>query len=127
MVIRGKKLIKEHIAIIAAVIVIITAFILLWWYCAFLPSWIKWNTFSTDYGEGFIKLDGKHLCIYDSADDDKPVWRSKDDMAVQSVIIKDIDRDGFEELMDYLPLNTIIDHEIISRIGDIIYESAVIK
>ncbi len=35
--------------------------------------------------------------------------------------------DGFEELMDYLPLNTIIDHEIISRIGDIIYESAVIK
>ena len=99
MVIKGKKLIKEHIAIIAAVIVIITAFILLWWYCAFLPSWIKWKTFSTDYGEGFIKLDGKHLCIYDRSDDDTAVWRSKDDMAVQSVIIKDIDRDGFEELI----------------------------
>ncbi|MBP5311139.1 MAG: CapA family protein, partial [Lachnospiraceae bacterium] len=99
MAIRGKKLIKKHIAIIAAVIVIITAFILLWWYCAFLPSWIEWKAFSTDYGEGFIKLKDRHLSIYDNENDEKPVWRSQDDMAIQSVIIKDIDRDGLEELI----------------------------
>ena len=98
MAIKVKKLIKEHIAIIAAVIVIITAFVLLWWYCAFLPSWIKWDNVRTDYGEGFVRLDNGHLSIYDTADE-KPVWRSKDDMAIQSVIIKDIDRDGVEELI----------------------------
>ena len=99
MATRVKKKIKEHIAIIAAVIVIITAFILLWWYCAFLPSWIEWKTVRTDYGEGFIQLKDRHLSIYDNENDDKSVWRSKDDMAIQSVIIKDIDRDGMEELI----------------------------
>ena len=99
MATRVKKKIKEHIAIIAAVIVIITAFILLWWYCAFLPSWIEWKTVRTDYGEGFIQLKDRHLSIYDNENDDRSVWRSKDDMAIQSVIIKDIDRDGMEELI----------------------------
>ena len=35
--------------------------------------------------------------------------------------------DTFEELMTYLPLDTLIDYEIINRIHEIIYESAHIK
>ncbi len=35
--------------------------------------------------------------------------------------------DSFDELMTYLPLDTLIDYEIISRIHEIIYSSAIIK
>ena len=98
MAIRRLKIGKKHIAILAAVITIITALVLLWWNCAFLPAWVKWDSVSTDFGDGYIELRNRKLLIYDE-NEDEPVWHSPSDMAVQSLLINDIDRDGEEELL----------------------------
>lgn len=84
---------------ILAVIVIITALFAMWWFGLFLPSWSKYSAkgdYSTDYADGKVEFRNHTVTVYFEG---KSVWRTKRDWSVQDLIIKDIDRDGVEELV----------------------------
>lgn len=99
MIMNKKKKIKIILISLGAVAMIAIASYLLWWYGFFLPSWIHWNQYEADFGETQVTLKGRSLTVRDPQQNGKVVWKTKGDWFVQDMVIKDIDRDGEEEMI----------------------------
>jgi len=98
-IITKSKTAKRIVLTIVAVIFIITASFALWWYGAFLPHYANEplrGYFATDYEEGRVSFDKHKVKVSYNGE---IVWKTKADWHVQDLIIKDIDRDGNEELI----------------------------
>lgn len=84
---------------VLAMAMILIAIVLLWWYGFFLPGWIQWGELKTPYGEGYLVLKNRRLTLYENDTRKKTLWKTQGDWFVQDVLIKDIDRDGREEIV----------------------------
>lgn len=96
---RKWKIIKILIFSFGAVAIIGIATYLLWWYGRFLPGWIEWKTAGAEFGEGFVTLKDRRLTLHDGGPDGEIAWKTQGDWFVQDMVIKDIDRDGKDELI----------------------------
>ena len=98
---KKKKIIKIIIIIMSsmgAVAILAIAAYALWWYGRFLPRWIHWETKTGNVGEVSVMLKGRQLTVRD-AETNEITWKTQGDWFIQDLVIKDIDRDGEEELI----------------------------
>ena len=96
---KGRKLLKIIGICIGVVAIVTIATYLLWWYGCFLPRWIVWNSDGASFDEGYVTLQGRRLTLRDGGKDGQIAWKTQGDWFVQDLVIKDIDRDGKEELI----------------------------
>lgn len=120
---KGRKLLKIIGICIGVVAIVTIATYLLWWYGCFLPRWIIWNCDGASFGEGYVALEGRRVTLRVGGETDRGnaaeedgdagygnaatagrktgtvVWKTQGDWFVQDLVIKDIDRDGQEELI----------------------------
>lgn len=71
----------------------------LWWYGFFLPGWIQWKTYESEFGDTYVTLKDRRIEVRNGGKDGEVVWQTKSDWFVQDIVIKDIDRDGREEMI----------------------------
>ena len=95
----GKGILKLFLFGAAGVAFLLAAIYLLWWYGCFLPGWIQWNSVEKEFGESFVALKGRRLTVRDGGAGGEVVWKTDGDWFVQDLVIKDIDRDGGEEMI----------------------------
>ena len=93
------KVLKRVLIVIMVMAIIAITMILLWWYGAFIPSWVKWEEFSADYADGYMVLKKRNVTLYADDTCTTPLWSSQRDWFVQNVVIKDLDHDGSEEII----------------------------
>ncbi len=75
-----------------------------------------------------IDSDIRMHCFYAAIAEKENIFLTGEEAAeLVDSYIEYYEAENFEELMSYLPLDTLIDYEIINRIHQIIYDSAVIK
>ena len=79
----------------AAAVLTVSAVFAAWWFGAFLPRDIITHEYDTAYGEGRVTLRRGRLSY--TAEDIS--WRPDPGTIVQDMIIRDVDRDGEEELV----------------------------
>ena len=96
---KSRKILKIILISIGVVAIGIVATCLLWWYGFFLPRWITWNTDDLAFEEGYVTLKGRGITLREGGKDGSVAWRTQRDWFVQDLVIKDIDRDGKEELI----------------------------
>jgi len=96
---KSRKILKFILISIGVVAIGIVATYLLWWYGFFLPRWITWNTDGLAFEEGYVTLKGRGITLREGGKDGSVVWRTQRDWFVQDLVIKDVDRDGKEELI----------------------------
>lgn len=93
---KTKKIILITLCSIGAVAILGVAAFLLWWYGAFLPRWITWEEKAGTMEELSVTLKGRKITV---SDGDTVLWESQSDRFVQDLVIKDIDRDGVDEMI----------------------------
>ena len=91
----GKGVLRTALILTTMAVIIFTALFLMWWNAFFLPGDLKWREYETAYDDGRIELKNKRVCF--TGDD--IVWKSDRGVFVQDMLIRDIDRDGREELV----------------------------
>lgn len=96
---RRGKVIKFIILGMGAMAVIAIAIRALWWYGLFLPGWISWEKAQESFGDATVTLQGRCLKVRMGGENGQVVWETQSDWFVQDVVVKDIDRDGEEELI----------------------------
>ncbi len=75
-----------------------------------------------------IDSDIKLYCFYAAIAEAEDIYLTGEEAAeLADSYIEYYEAEDFDDLMSYLPLDTLIDYEIISRIHRILYESAVVK
>lgn len=84
---------------LAAVALMAIATGTLWWYGCFLPGWIQWKAYDATLGGTNVQLKNRRLTIRNGGPDGNIVWKTQADWFVQDLVIKDIDRDGEEEMI----------------------------
>ena len=81
-----------------------------------------------DMMDSDIDSDIKMHCFYAAVAEKENIFLTGEEAAeLVNSYIEYYEAEDFDELMSYLPLDTLIDYEIINRIHEIIYDSAVIK
>lgn len=93
-----KKRIMMIFSVALAVAILAIATVLLWWHGVFLPGWIQWKSETSEFGETFVTLKGRRLTVTDG-EGGEVLWQTQADWFVQDMVIKDIDRDGKEEMI----------------------------
>ena len=94
----GKFIKRAFICLLAAgcIFGVLTA---MWWYGFFLPTWIDWQELETDYEGGYVVLKDRKLTLYSDESCTEALWSTEKDWFVQDLVIKDMNRDGIEELV----------------------------
>lgn len=96
---KKKKVIKIILFSLGAMAFMAIASYVLWWYGFFLPRWIQWEKREGTLGEVSVTLKGRKVTVRDPAQGGKTVWETQGDWFVQDLIIKDVDRDGQDEMI----------------------------
>jgi hypothetical protein len=91
-----KKVLAITLGSIGAVAILVVAACLLWWYGFFLPRWIKWEKEEAAFEALNVTLKGRKVIIRDN---NTVLWETQADWFVQDMLVKDIDRDGADELI----------------------------
>ena len=91
-----KKVLAITLGSIGAVAILVVAACLLWWYGFFLPRWIKWEKEEAAFEALQVTLKGRKVRIYEN---NTILWETQADWFVQDMLVKDIDRDGADELI----------------------------
>ena len=114
-----KKVLAITLGSIGAVAILVVAACLLWWYGFFLPRWIKWEKEEAAFEALNVTLKGRKVKICEGAaaggNGDAAgkaagaggksggagavLWETQADWFVQDMLVKDIDRDGADELI----------------------------
>ena len=63
------------------------------------PDWVTWNEGSTDFADGYAVLKDRKIRLYSDASCETVRWSGDEDWSVQDMMVKDVDRDGAEELI----------------------------
>ena len=86
---------------IGAVAILVIAAYLMWWYGLFLPRWIKWQKEEAAFEELSVTLKGRKVTVRGNANAEgmTVLWKTQADWFVQDLLIKDIDRDGADEMI----------------------------
>ncbi|MBQ1849825.1 MAG: hypothetical protein II477_12495 [Lachnospiraceae bacterium] len=93
-----KKIIKSIFLGIGAAAILTVATCTCWWYGIFLPHWIQWKTADATFGDVSVALEQRSLSVK-NMDTGEVVWETQGDWFVQDMILKDLDRDGEEEMI----------------------------
>lgn len=91
-----KKVLAITLGSIGAVAILVVAACLLWWYGFFLPRWIKWEKEEAAFEALNVTLKGRKVIIRDN---NTVLWETQADWFVQDMLVKDINRDGADELI----------------------------
>lgn len=91
-----KKVLAITLGSIGAVAILVIAACLLWWYGFLLPRWIKWEKEEAAFEALNVTLKGRKVIIRDN---NTVLWETQADWFVQDMLVKDIDRDGADELI----------------------------
>lgn len=76
--------------------IIIAALLALWWKGILLPTYTVWNTYETLYEDYDVLL--KDRCVVVKDKQGNELWKTEGNIYVQDMLIRDLDRDGREEL-----------------------------
>ena len=64
-----------------------------------IPSWVEWQSVATDFADGFAVLKDRKATLYSDASCETVLWTGDEDWAFQDMVVKDLDRDGAEEII----------------------------
>jgi poly-gamma-glutamate capsule biosynthesis protein CapA/YwtB (metallophosphatase superfamily) len=63
------------------------------------PLWTEWEEDVSDFEDAYVVLKDKKVSLYADTSCTDLRWNSDEDWSVQDMVIKDVDRDGTEELI----------------------------
>ncbi|MCR5798824.1 MAG: CapA family protein [Lachnospiraceae bacterium] len=91
--------VRKHsfIYFVIVAVIIITAIFALWWKGAFLPRNVIWNEYETAFEGGYVTLRNREMRLSDR--NHNLLWKTEDDWFVQDMLVRDVDRDGTDELV----------------------------
>lgn len=64
-----------------------------------IPSWVEWQNVATDFADGFAVLKDRKVTLYSDASCETVLWTGDEDWVFQDMVVKDLDRDGAEEII----------------------------
>lgn len=64
-----------------------------------IPDWVQWQTGTADFADSYAVLKDRKIALYEDASCENLRWGGEEDWSVQDMVVKDLDRDGAEELI----------------------------
>ncbi|MBR5348540.1 MAG: CapA family protein [Lachnospiraceae bacterium] len=63
------------------------------------PAWVEWKSVATDFADGFAVLKDRKATLYSDASCETVLWTGDEEWTFQDMVVKDLDRDGAEEII----------------------------
>ena len=63
------------------------------------PAWVEWKSVATDFADGFAVVKDRKATLYSDASCETVLWTGDEDWTFQDMVVKDLDRDGAEEII----------------------------
>ena len=64
-----------------------------------IPDWVQWQAGTADFADSYAVLKDRKIALYEDASCRTLRWGGEEDWSVQDMVVKDLDRDGAEELI----------------------------